>query len=284
MTAIVKVQQRLGGGLGASQVAAALGLSPWKAPIVLWQEMCGLIPPSQAGEPAEWGTKLEPLIRAEFVERHGVDVEVPRESMFHPEVPWARCTPDGYILKAQADDEVGPLHLRRVSLLECKAPGLRQADAWIDGTTIPDYYVCQAVWSMWITGLRRVDFAVLLGGQRYFEIPLHHDAELEADIVTSATEFWGHVQSQSPPRVSMTKNLVLDRMVQQNAQRVMTTNGPIAMTAPGSERDWEALADSYAKRLISVGVPANVDEDIKPFTTTKDVGSLRRPNTWTKES
>ena len=153
-----------------------------------------------------------------------------------------------------------------------------------------------------------------------------------ADIVTSATEFWGLVQSQSPPRVdgtdshaqylklklakasatvpatpeidrlvsswredecemkriktrvSMTKNLVLDRMVQQNAQRVMTTNGPIAMTAPGSERDWEALADSYAKRLISVGVPANVDEDIKPFTTTKDVGSLRRPNTWTKES
>jgi len=203
VTAVVKVSQRLGGGLGASEVAAALGLSPWKAPIVLWQELCGLLPRTNAGEAAEWGTKLEPLIRAEYVERHGVDVEIPRASVYHPEVPWARATPDGYILKRIANDEVGDLELRRDGILECKAPGLRMADHWgdEDEPKVPDYYVVQAVWSMWVTGQQRTDFAVLLGGQHYFEVPLVRDYELENDVVAAATEFWGHVQSRVPPPV-----------------------------------------------------------------------------------
>lgn len=199
MSAVVAVRQRLGAGLGASEIAAALGLSRWKAPITLWLEKTGRQKPTPANEPAEWGIKLEPIIRAEYVERHGVEVRIPRASEYHPDLPWARATVDGYVY---APDEHGDLV--RSHLVEVKAPGLRMADDWgdADEPEVPDYYYVQAVWQMFVTGLRRhVDFAVLLGGQSYFERTVHHDADLEAEIVNGATEFMRLVESDTPPGV-----------------------------------------------------------------------------------
>lgn len=197
-SAVVQVRQHLGAGLGASEIAAALGLSRWKAPITLWLEKTGRQKPTTAGEPALWGTKLEPIIRGEYVERHGVEVHVPRQSEYHPTVEWARATVDGYV---HAPDENGKLY--RSHVLECKTVGLRLADDWGEehSEQVPDYYYCQAVWQMFVTGLRRVDFAVLLGGQRYFEVPVRYDADLEAEILEGANEFMRLVETDTPPGV-----------------------------------------------------------------------------------
>lgn len=202
MTAVVAVRQRLGEGLGASEIAAALGLSRWKAPITLWLEKTGRQAPTAAGEPAEWGTKLEPIIRAEYIERHGVEVRIPKASEYHPSISWARATVDGYVWVPTHTDH-DSYELVRSHLLECKAPGLRMADDWgdADEPEVPDYYYVQAVWQMFVTGLRRVDFAVLLGGQSYFERVVHHDADLEAEIVAGATEFMRLVETNTPPDV-----------------------------------------------------------------------------------
>jgi putative phage-type endonuclease len=196
MSAVVKVRQHLGEGLGASEIAAALGLSRWKAPITLWLEKTGRQKPTEAGEPALWGTKLEPIIRGEYVERHGVEVHVPKQSEYHPTVSWARATVDGYV---HAPDETGKLY--RSHALECKTVGLRLASDWGDegAEEVPDYYYCQAVWQMFVTGLKRVDFAVLLGGQRYFEVPIRHDPPLESQIVEGAHEFMRLVETDTPP-------------------------------------------------------------------------------------
>jgi len=197
-SAIVSVRQHLGDGLGASEIAAALGLSRWKAPITLWLEKTGRQPPSEVGEPAKWGNKLEPIVRAEYIERHGVEVRIPKASEYHPEIAWARATVDGYVY---APDETSALY--RSHVLECKTVGLRLADDWGDDgeREVPDYYYTQAVWQMFVTGLKRVDFAVLLGGQFYFEVPVHHDAEIEADIVEGAQEFMDFVTRDIPPPV-----------------------------------------------------------------------------------
>ncbi len=195
-SAVVKVRQHLGAGLGASEIAAAIGLSRWKPPITLWLEKTGRQKPTEAGEPAMWGTKIEPIIRGEYVERHGVEVHVPKQSEYHPSVSWARATVDGYV---HAPDELGKLH--RSHVLECKTVGLRLADDWGDegNEHVPDYYFCQAVWQMFVTGLRRVDFAVLLGGQRYFEVQINYDADLESEILEGAQEFMRLVDTDTPP-------------------------------------------------------------------------------------
>lgn len=202
MSAVVAVRQILGEGYGASEVAACLGLSRWQAPIQKWMEKTGRAKPAFAGEPAGWGTKLEPLIRAEYIERHGVEVRIPKQSEYHPEVSWARATVDGYVY---APDEL--LELVKSHLLEVKAPGLRMADDWgdEDERCVPEYYLVQAVWQMWITGMRRVDFAVLLGGQQYFEVTVHHDPQLEADVIEGVTEFKRLVDTDTPPAADETE-------------------------------------------------------------------------------
>ena len=37
-------------GLGASDAAALLGLSPWKTNVQLWEEKCGLVIPEDIGD------------------------------------------------------------------------------------------------------------------------------------------------------------------------------------------------------------------------------------------
>lgn len=201
MSAVVAVRQVIGEGLGASEVAAALGISRWKAPITLWLEKTGRATPTLAGEPAYWGTKIEPIIRAEYVERHRVEVRVPRQSEFHPHVPWARATVDGYVYAPSQTGE-----LVRSHSLECKTVGLRLADDWgtDDAREVPDYYLVQAVWQMYVTGVRRVDFAVLLG-QHYFEVPVLHDPALEADVVEGVTAFWQLVEQDRAPEADETE-------------------------------------------------------------------------------
>jgi hypothetical protein len=71
-----------------------------------------------------------------------------------------------------------------------KNVGLRMAPAWADNT-IPVDYLIQGVVEMAVTGLPRIDFAVLIGGQQYEERTLWRDAELEADVVEQLVDVLG---------------------------------------------------------------------------------------------
>lgn len=197
MTAVIHVDQQRGDGLGASQVAQACGLCPpkWGTPISLWQELTGRVTRDEnLGQPAQWGQILEPVVRGVYVEQHHVAVEVPERSLYHPALPWLRATPDGIAT------EPGDAEARRW-LVQVKCPGLRQAPHW--GTDerrdVPLYYLAQAAVEMAVTGLDRVDFAVLLGGQEYFEVTVHRDLDLEADLLDVARAFWRCVETDVPP-------------------------------------------------------------------------------------
>ena len=52
-------------GIGGSDCSAAVGLSRWKSPFMLWSEKTDRIIPSKAGEAAYWGSVMEPILRAE---------------------------------------------------------------------------------------------------------------------------------------------------------------------------------------------------------------------------
>ena len=248
-SSIVSVRQHLGAGLGASEIAAALGLSRWKAPITLWLEKTGRQPQTVAGEPAMWGNKLEPIVRAEYIERHGVEVHIPKASEYHHEIAWARATVDGYVMKPTTLNGflAEPGVLERSHVLECKTVGLRLADDWGDdgAREVPDYYYCQAVWQMFVTGLPRVDFAVLLGGQAYFEVTIHRDAELEADIVAGASEFMDHVERGIAPPVDAS-----DAYSRHLRSRITQTEKPIDAPADVEEMTarWRDLVQA-GKRI-----------------------------------
>jgi len=198
MTAVVSVRQKLGPGIGSSQAAAALGLSPWCPPISLWLELTGRQQRQFDSEKTWLGTVLEPVIRGIYVERHGVEVRVPTSSSYHPEHPWLRDTTDGIVYVPTSPTEMEPSHV-----LECKNVGWRLQHHWLvgDEVQVPAYYVCQAIVHMAVTNLPRNDFAVLIGGGAYHEAIVHRDMDVEAEVIAGLTEFWHLVETDTPPEV-----------------------------------------------------------------------------------
>jgi len=169
------------GVIGASEAPAAIGVDPWRPPVRLFLEKTGRVTRTDMSQAAQWGTILEPVVRGVYVQAHACEIHVPAESLYHPSIPWLRATPDGIVI---VDGEWS-------HGLEVKCPGLRMAPSWEsdDGRTVPVWYHVQAAVQMAVTGLPRVDFAVLLGGQEYFETTVYRDLDLESSILEGLATF-----------------------------------------------------------------------------------------------
>lgn len=64
------------GGIGSSDAAVAIGLSPYKAPLTLWLEKTHRKLPDGLSdkEAVIWGTALEPVLARAYAERTGTRV------------------------------------------------------------------------------------------------------------------------------------------------------------------------------------------------------------------
>jgi putative phage-type endonuclease len=167
---------------GGSDIAAALGLTKWKSATRLWLEKTGQIIPSHAGEAAEWGHRLEPVLLARFMEdRPGVLDTAPDDMpsvVAHPDHPQLTVSLDGL------------WHHREAStVVEAKTVGLLAADDWADGG-MPDSYLVQTLYQMAVTGLPTAHVPVLIGGQRYEERTVNARPDYQNDLIEWAVWWW----------------------------------------------------------------------------------------------
>jgi putative phage-type endonuclease len=176
-------------GLGASDVAGILGLSPWVSPWSLWADKLGLTPDQPDNEDLEFGRWAELMIGPWFEHRTGLHVASQQERCVHPELPWARCTLDGRVYDS-------PASTLALGGLEVKTD--RKGRTW-DG--IPAHYQCQAQWQMFVTGMDRVWLPVL-HGRRLEVYELDRDQGDIDLIVAEAARFWhDHVVAGVAPDV-----------------------------------------------------------------------------------
>lgn len=172
--------------LGASEAAAALGVSPYQTPVELWQRKVGLIPDQEESEAMRWGSLLEPVILGEYARRTGRRIVGEQGFTRHPGYPCLTATPD-------AVTEDG-------RLVEVKT-----ASAWAkewgdeDSDEIPDHYLIQVAHQMAVTGAEVADVAVLIGGQRLRIYTVPRDESLVQEVVRGGLRFWEHVERQEPP-------------------------------------------------------------------------------------
>lgn len=186
--------------IGASEAAAAIGMSPFESPYELWARKTGRVPAKDlSGNSAvEYGNRIEPIARAMFqaehpemkVEYHQFDI------LFQKERPWITATLDG-----ELTDENG-----RKGILEIKTSSVgkkTQWDAWRDA--IPTHYMCQVCHQLYATGW---DFVVLyaklkkLNGDSELREYRIERSEHEEDIrwlVSEIDKFWKLVESGTPP-------------------------------------------------------------------------------------
>ena len=133
-------------GLGSSDAAAAIGLSPYKSPMELWLEKTGRKTPEDLSqsEPVFWGTTLEPILAKVYSERTENKVRRVNAVLQHPEHAF---------MLANLDRAIGS-----DGVLEIKTAGHHSAPFWEDG--VPEAYQCQVLHQLAVTGKGWADVAV----------------------------------------------------------------------------------------------------------------------------
>ena len=180
-------------GVGGSDVAAVLGLSPYKGAYTLWAEKRGLAeaPDLSGNQAVEWGNRLEPVVAEKYRQAHP-DRRVERVNGIcrSMERPWALASLDYQV----HDPEDG------WGVLEIKTVGLRRAGDWAEG--VPLYYQTQVQHYLDVTGRAWADVAVLVGGQEYREYRLWADQDDQAAIREAVDGFWAMVRDGTEPDVA----------------------------------------------------------------------------------
>lgn len=173
-------------GLGASELAAIGGLSPWRTPLDIWLSKIEGTQQEATTASQQLGLDIEGFLV------HGIP-GAKRNSVTksHPEWPVVRlfATPDGW-----AD--------RGATLIEAKSVTSRFAD-WADGA-IPEYYRVQAAGQLaCYPQARKVTFSVLMGGRH--EVRHQERGVLdEEEVVEHAMRWWANyiVREVVPPPVN----------------------------------------------------------------------------------
>lgn len=192
-------------GIGGSDIAAILGLSPWRTPVDVYLDKIGATPlETDLGEPAYWGTVLEDVVATEFTRRTGRRVQRVNGILHHPSHDWARASIDRALViegtKARAD---GGTLKGAAGLLECKTGGAHALQHWqgLDGSdSLPVHYAAQCMWYLAVTGLEVCEVAALIGGQNYLLRRVERDEATIAAMLEQAEAFWrGHVLERRAP-------------------------------------------------------------------------------------
>lgn len=258
-------------GLGASEIAAVMGISPYDSPFSLWwrKHMEWDI---EANDEMRVGTYLEPTIADWFAE-HGDPLENliirPAGLYRHADRPWQLATPDrliylpcdkcggegllgdlvaGLYSCGCADGTTGDL----MALLECKWVAYSW-DGWgEDGTgEVPVHYRAQVLWQMDVMGVDEVFVCALgPGGFRIYRVQRD-----ERDLMMmreAGRRFMQSLADGEPPDVDdHSATLPMVRRVNAAIEdREQEIPGPIA-TGFIRARRFKALADKVSRRYAA---------------------------------
>ena len=191
-------------GIGASEAAAIVGLSPWMSKNDLWEIKTGRRAQKDlsGNDAVERGIRMESAIRAVFqarhpefqVEHHAYDI------LYQMERPWLFATLDGEITESFADSSVKKYPLE----IKTSTPrGKADWDKWSDGK-IPDNYYIQILHQMLATGWDGAYLTAFLYGKEDITIREYEfwRKDCEADLnwlLKEETEFYKSVVSGQKP-------------------------------------------------------------------------------------
>lgn len=178
-------------GLGGSDMAAVLGLSPWRSPIDVWLDKTSDTVEEKESEPMYWGNVLEEVVAQEFAKRSGYKVRNNNFTLQSDEYPY---------LLANIDREIVGLDAG----LECKTANAFKANEW-DGDNVPDAYYIQCQHYMAVTGKSSWWIACLVGGNTFYYKEIKRNEEVIAAIVDTGAAFWELVKNKTMPAPDDTK-------------------------------------------------------------------------------
>lgn len=174
--------------LGASEIAAVAGLSPWSTPHDVWLKKLGLADDSE-NHFTRIGQLVEPILLQMYCEDTKSEV-AHFGTMVHPKHKWMSATPDFSVFG-------------KPRLGEIKMVGWRLSHHWTqEADGVPDYYRPQAEQQMEVCDAESVDVVALIGGTDFRIYTVNRDRELAGMLTAIGEKFWrDHVIARVPPPV-----------------------------------------------------------------------------------
>lgn len=178
--------------IGASEVAMALGLSPFKTPLQLYREKIGeakpteIDPNSDDGLPLEVGMACEDLVIDRLVRRKQIMVSNQQKQYISPELPFVRATVDG-----EGSDG---------SNIQAKTAGF-MGKSWgdEDSDEIPLYIIYQVQAEMHCSGKEFTWVPAIIGNTSFRVYRIERDPGMWELMAPRLVEFWKRVQTRNPP-------------------------------------------------------------------------------------
>lgn len=165
-----------------------MGLSPFVSPYALWLDKMGEGSPMGESEYMKWGKRLEGTIADAFRDETGIETWFQPVMLRSLSCPFALANPDRFCV-----DKDG------MAIVEIKNVGSHKSSEWTDGP--PQHYRLQGQWYLFVTGLRRVYFAVLIGGQNFVIYQVERDDALIGEALRQAEAFWTLVSMKRAPEL-----------------------------------------------------------------------------------
>ena len=184
-------------GIGGSEIAAIVGLSPWQSKFSLWHQKRGTIGKQDVNAGMRWGTLLEPVICHVWADLHPEFVALSAGTYRHEERTWQLANCDRLLIDAKEfwQNEDVPS-----SFLEVKTAHQYDAHEWGTGPEdVPPYYRCQVLWYMDVLELPEAHMAVLIGGSDYREYVIRYNVDEAEWLREQGRLFWESVKADEPP-------------------------------------------------------------------------------------
>lgn len=173
-------------GIGGSDAAAALGMSPYKSKYTLWCEKIGLVDGEvEDNEAMRLGRDLEAYVAQRFYEETGKKV---RRSGYY----YRSC--DNPFMQANVDR----LIIGEDAGLECKTANALTRTKYDKGD-IPIHYYLQCLHYMAVTGMKKWYIAILVLGVGFYHYEVEWDDEEIKALIENERAFWRLVEENIDP-------------------------------------------------------------------------------------
>jgi len=179
-------------GIGGSEAAAVLGVSPWVSPLSLYLRKTGQMPEQETTSRMQWGLDLEDAIATYYERETGrVTMKPPSFTIYQSaEHPFMQATIDRFI---------EPFDKRGKGVLQIKTGGPGMIDEWIEEP--PIYYQIQIQHEMAVTGTQWGSFAVFFGDYKDLIVDVNRNERFVEILVEQEGKFWDRILNQDPPPV-----------------------------------------------------------------------------------
>ncbi len=188
-------------GLGATDCAAVMGLSPYRTPYELW-----LIKTGRAEEAAILNDSRlrlrhahEETIAREYAAQREVKLKRANQTIYHRIYPFMLCHLDRVVIGQR-------------KIVECKSSSGFLRQAWGENGTdeAPLHYILQVQHQLACSGYDDADLAALIDIDDYRIYPLPRNEKIIARIESECDRFWHeHVLADVPPEPTNRADLKL---------------------------------------------------------------------------